>query len=496
MGLWNSAAVQIFGPQIASRLARAASATVRQNMRTATQDSGYRLLIHPAETAFGLTNANLTFGYDPGNVLRYGADTSGVNDSYGAFNAALGVWSHGGPVPAVPFGTYKLATTLAVPQGLQLDLNGATVKPAGAVDAFSLVNACGVVNGTIDLTATTGRGFYADNVQQLHLENLYLSCSSGTGIELANCYSLRVRGVRLVGGTGMAINCYTNIASTPVNSATFEHIAISGFTTAGDICVFSGTAGLWLDHWDCENNTNAAGSNDIHLLGNADAGVSQFRITNAYFETAINEVGSSIYLGGAASTACSGISIEGCYFQSSKKPVYVDANVAADLRVVGNTFQSLTGGPPYAVSTTQVGYYPNCHGNFGSVTDINRAWTPAPEWGGAETGWAFTVAGRYQRIEDRMSVQATLTVTAKGTAAGDFTLTLPTAPNTAALDNAIAVTYLANMAGLQGTQVGRCTGTGGATAYFYDNSVAASVPLTDANFTATSQLYCAGSYEL
>ncbi len=448
----------------------------------------------PAEAAASITPTN--FQYLPGNVVRYNADPSGVNDSYSAFNDAITAWTHGGAVPTVPFGTYKLATTLAIPQGLQLDLGEATVKPSGAVDAFSLSNACGVFNGTIDLTATTGRAFFADNVQQLHLENLYLSCSSGTGIELANCYSLRVRGVRLVGGSGMAINCYTNIASTPVNSATFEHIAISGFTTAGDICVFSGTAGVWLDHWDCENNTNAAGSNDIHVLGNADAGVSQFRITNAYFETAINEVGSSIYLGGAASTACSGISIEGCYFQSSKKPVYVDANVAADLRVVCNTFQSLTGGSTYAVSTIQTGYYPNCHGNSGSLADINRTWTPSPTWGGAQTGWTFTVAGRYQRVEDRMNVQATVTITAKGTATGDFTLTLPITPNSAALDNAIAVTYLANMAGLQGTQIGRCTGVGGATAYFYDNSVTASVPLTDANFSATSELCCAGSYEL
>lgn len=447
-----------------------------------------------AELAAGVTPTN--YAYEPGAVVRYGADPSGVNDSYPAFTSACSVWSNGGPAPIVRSGTFKFLTALAVPSALQLDLQGATVKPSGAVDAFALSNACGVRNGTIDLTATTGRGAYANAAQQVHLEDLYLSCSSGTGLELANCYSMRVRGVRFVGGSGMAINCYSNVAGTPVNSSVFEHVAIAGFTTAGDICVFSGVDGIWLQNWDVENNSNAAGSNDIHVLGNADAGVSQFRITDSYFETGNNIAGTSIYLGGASSTSCSGISIEGCYFQVSKKPVYVDANVADDLRTVANTFQANTGSPAYAVSTSQAAFYPNVHGNFGSLSDIDRAWTPAPTWGGATTGWSFTAAGRYQRVDNRIAVQIALTVTAKGTATGAFEVTLPKAPNSSAIDNAMPVTYLANMSGLQGATIARATGSGGATAYFYDNSATASVDLSDANFTATSEINCAGSYEI
>ncbi|MEJ0006646.1 MAG: hypothetical protein WDM77_09875 [Steroidobacteraceae bacterium] len=52
-------------------------------MRTALQDSGYRYKIHPLENAAGYTDADLTFGHDVGNLLRYGGVPDGVDNGVG-----------------------------------------------------------------------------------------------------------------------------------------------------------------------------------------------------------------------------------------------------------------------------------------------------------------------------------------------------------------------------------------------------------------------------
>jgi hypothetical protein len=59
-------------PKLGTRLAAGASAALRGNWRTVLADQGYRFNIHPLETAAGLTDADLTFGYDPADVRRYG----------------------------------------------------------------------------------------------------------------------------------------------------------------------------------------------------------------------------------------------------------------------------------------------------------------------------------------------------------------------------------------------------------------------------------------
>ena len=102
------------GAQLTTRIAAAASAAVRGNLRTALQDAAYLFKIHAAETTAGLVDANLTFGFEVGDVRRYGADPTGAADSTTAFQRAVSAATAAGGLNLVtiPGGTYKLSATL------------------------------------------------------------------------------------------------------------------------------------------------------------------------------------------------------------------------------------------------------------------------------------------------------------------------------------------------------------------------------------------------
>jgi hypothetical protein len=71
--------------------------------------SGVGTVLHPttaAELAADITPTD--YAYPPGDVRRYGADATGVSDSYAAFQSALDI---GGTV-TVPDGHYKISATL------------------------------------------------------------------------------------------------------------------------------------------------------------------------------------------------------------------------------------------------------------------------------------------------------------------------------------------------------------------------------------------------
>jgi len=95
------------------RLAAGASATLRGNLVTALQDGGYRYNIHPLETAGGLVDANLFFGFEPGDIRRYKADPTGATDSSTAFTNGSAAFN-----------------TLFVPHGTYLVSNNATCSAA------------------------------------------------------------------------------------------------------------------------------------------------------------------------------------------------------------------------------------------------------------------------------------------------------------------------------------------------------------------------------
>lgn len=80
----------------------------------------------PAEIAAGVTPTN--YAYPPGNVLRYGADANGINDSATAFNSAR---ASNSSFIIVPSGTYKLNSNPSV--GLWQVSAGVTFTGTGSI---------------------------------------------------------------------------------------------------------------------------------------------------------------------------------------------------------------------------------------------------------------------------------------------------------------------------------------------------------------------------
>lgn len=78
--------------KLGQRLAAGVNNALRGNLRAAQQDDGYAFQIHPVEDAYGLVDADLTFGYLPGEPERYGAVGDGVTDDRAALTICFGVW--------------------------------------------------------------------------------------------------------------------------------------------------------------------------------------------------------------------------------------------------------------------------------------------------------------------------------------------------------------------------------------------------------------------
>lgn len=83
----------------------------RAGLRTRLEDSGYRYRIHPVETAIGLVEADLIFGFDVGHALRYGENTTpGTTDMRAALQATIDVQRAGGPDAYWPAGIYGIGS--------------------------------------------------------------------------------------------------------------------------------------------------------------------------------------------------------------------------------------------------------------------------------------------------------------------------------------------------------------------------------------------------
>jgi hypothetical protein len=211
----------------------------------------------PLELAAGITPTN--YAYPPGNVLRYGADPTGANDSTNAFNAAtLASFAPIEPTAYrtayVPAGRYKLTSTVYVPTGTILHGDGmssyidaSTGFVGGTTDVFklgwSLIGAT-PTKGTIYLTGGFPPEIYGlfvnggpASASVVNIDFPGVLChdiwfaAPGQAVYLAGGY---VYNCEVDGGlTGMTIGAGTNQT---INNVRFfnQNIAINFDGTTGD----------------------------------------------------------------------------------------------------------------------------------------------------------------------------------------------------------------------------------------------------------------------
>jgi len=177
------------GGQLAARMASSASAAVRASLRTAFQDSGYRYKITPGETAAGLVDANLTFGHDPGSLLRYGADPTGVADSSAALTNAIA--SNNSTVfDNYPGGgTYLFNATVAIRSNLLIQGASKDINGSGRGTVFLIGSAIGSNNSFLHATA-----FISD----FNVEDVVFSWQSVTTGQIALLFDVDCRSSRFV----------------------------------------------------------------------------------------------------------------------------------------------------------------------------------------------------------------------------------------------------------------------------------------------------------
>lgn len=147
-----------------------------------------------AETSAGVTPTN--YAYSPLNVLRYGADSTGVSDSSTAINNAIKVANYGGGgTVSIPAGTYKIASTI----------NFLTTPNLGQV----VIQGAGKVGTTLNYTG--------------------LAAAVGVGAASTRIFDCGVKDMTIVnsGGTGTV-----GLDMDSVSTSHFEHVTITNFPTA------------------------------------------------------------------------------------------------------------------------------------------------------------------------------------------------------------------------------------------------------------------------
>jgi hypothetical protein len=147
-----------------------------------------------AERSAVVTPVN--YGYAPGNVLRYGADPTGVADSTAAIQGAINVMQlAGGGLVTLPNGTYKIGTagTGLVISASNVSLVGAGssyISNAGTPSAAATTLTWG---GGSSLTAamvavTSPQGASLSAIQGIQVSGMTLKCNSlcGNGLLLTS----------------------------------------------------------------------------------------------------------------------------------------------------------------------------------------------------------------------------------------------------------------------------------------------------------------------
>jgi len=429
------------------------------------------------------------------SVKDFGAVGDGVADDTAAIQAAINT----GQLVTSPSGKVYLTTstlTMATTEQF-IEFNGSQLLPTGTFNAVTMTASNGGIRDLrINGAGLTGVGLYAPAaIQSFHIFNVEVTACT-IGIHMIDVFTGWFTNVLVSACTVAPVLLESTILGTPVNSIWFETCTFAGNTTTGYVVDISGAAGVFFKNCNWQNND---GTSSVHLAihGNAYNGCTNVVVDSCYFEDGVSKTGDAIHLGDPSAGTNNVVHciITKNYFQTSKTPVLVGTYVEADLEVTSNTFNSVTGSPSYAINVPAVTFVPNAHSNSGSLTDINRSFTPILDFGGASVAMTYGLqAGNIQRMGNRMFGQLQITLTAKGSSTGFARITgLPVTASVASYANPAQITSFSNMTSMPVFVGGRTAGTG---IYLSYNTATASTDLLDSNFTDTSDLNVAFSYEL
>lgn len=165
------------------------------------------------EIAAGVTPTY--YYYPPGNVLRYGADPTGVADSYAAFAAAISALGSAGGVVNIPQGTYKIATAIQLP--VMAEAAGA-IRIVGQGPWATRVNFTGT-----GYAFTMGDGATLSFFNELHDFALYGTASADGGVKMNGVYfaivnRIYMRDFTKAGARGIYANTEANYHGTIIHS--------------------------------------------------------------------------------------------------------------------------------------------------------------------------------------------------------------------------------------------------------------------------------------
>lgn len=288
------------------------------------------------------------------NVVDYGADPTGVNDSTTAIQNAIDAAATGKQL-VFPPGTYKTTQTLTITDNQQMTMIGAGGPGTDISSA--------IIQPTIEYAGTTGPVLLIEGGSD-RIQNLAITYSNaaftGDVIQL---------------GTNSAINCVGTvidqcfIGSSTVASAGAHAGIVLAVCASIQItnCVFRG--GLAYDIMGYDASVSGCYANGIKL-DNCDFGgyavcavhdpMQAWQITQCVFEPGLAGIGNGIDMPDTGSS-CFGLDISGCWFgdNTAGSTTWISLLNCAGVNIHGNYFANLVG----SAATTSVGItINNCYG--------------------------------------------------------------------------------------------------------------------------------------
>lgn len=414
-----------------------------------------------------------------------GADPTGVADSSAAIQAAIDT---GKTVLFSNGANYKITSGIVCDNNNQvIDGNGATLTPVGAFNAVT-INAAGMtfrnmviiasgLTGTIlDLPTEIGGGtFFIEKINTV----------GGTiGMSMANQYTAYITNCRFSYFTDYGMYLTSTPGFGGINSLWFTGCFFVNGGSAGLPVVFVKAAGgVYFDKCTWQGNN----ANTIAMQVEAATGL---YITNCYVEE-YNTLRGFWFYNNYAPGSLQSNAIRDNYFLMDAVPVVFGQNSSTNIQITGNTFQVTPASVGPAVQGMQPGFYPAVYGNLGSRQDIDDTFTPTLAFGGNSVGVAYDVrTGVIRNNGVYLEGGVRIKLTSKGSSTGDATINIPTTMlNAVPNQNADAIVDYGvyfNMAGITALDSGFVDGNA---IRMHNASATDADPLTDANFTNTSEIY-------